>query len=82
MDIDAALYPRRQIERLGIAPATSMFLCGKNDRRVADDWRPEIHDSDGLQICTGAGEWIWRPLVNPAACVSTATWTMRRAASG
>jgi glucans biosynthesis protein len=67
MDIDSALYPRRQIERLGVAPATSMFLCGKNDRRVADDWRPEIHDSDGLQVCTGAGEWIWRPLVNPAA---------------
>src|SRR5579862_6017486 len=32
MDIDAALYPRRPIERLGIAPGTSMFLCGKNDR--------------------------------------------------
>jgi glucans biosynthesis protein len=67
MDVDSALYPRRQIERLGIAPATSMFLCGKNDRRVADDWRPEIHDSDGLQIQTGAGEWIWRPVVNPAS---------------
>jgi len=66
MDIDSALYPRRQIERIGIAPATSMFMCGKNDRRIADDWRPEIHDSDGLQISTGAGEWIWRPLVNPA----------------
>ena len=67
MDIDSALYPRRQIERLGIAPATSMFLVGKDDRRVADDWRPEIHDSDGLQIFNGVGEWIWRPLVNPAA---------------
>jgi len=67
MDIDAALYPRRAIERLGVAPATSMFLCGKNDRRVANDWRPEIHDSDGLQIASGAGEWIWRPLVNPPA---------------
>jgi glucans biosynthesis protein len=66
MDVDAALYPRRAIERIGIAPGTSMFLSGKNDRRVADDWRPEIHDSDGLQIWTGSGEWIWRPLVNPA----------------
>jgi glucans biosynthesis protein len=66
MDIDAALYPRRSIERIGIAPGTSMFLCAKNDRRVANDWRPEIHDSDGLQLLTGAGEWIWRPLVNPA----------------
>jgi glucans biosynthesis protein len=66
MDMDAALYPRRAIERIGIAPGTSMFMVGKNDRRIDDDWRPEIHDSDGLQICNGAGEWIWRPLVNPA----------------
>src|SRR5262245_21055159 len=65
MDVDAALYPRRTIERLGIAPLTSMFLCGENDRRVADDWRPEIHDSDGLAIWTGSGEHIWRPLLNP-----------------
>ncbi len=65
MDIDAALYPRKEIERIGIAPGTSMFFYGKTDRRPADDWRPEIHDSDGLQLWTGAGEWIWRPLNNP-----------------
>src|SRR5579863_3089658 len=64
MDIDAALYPRKTIDRLGIAPGTSMFLCGPNDRRVDSDWRPAIHDSDGLQMRTGAGEWLWRPLVN------------------
>jgi glucans biosynthesis protein len=66
MNVDAALYPRKRIERLGIAPLTSMFLCGENDFRVVRDWRPEIHDSDGLSMLTGAGEWIWRPLVNPA----------------
>jgi periplasmic glucans biosynthesis protein len=66
MDIDSALYPRKPIERLGIAPLTSMFFYGKNDRRAANDWRPEIHDSDGLSMWTGAGEWIWRPLINPA----------------
>ena len=66
MDIDAAVYPRKAIERFGIAPLTSMFLAGENDRRIADDWRPEIHDSDGLALYTGSGEWIWRPLVNPA----------------
>ena len=65
-DIDAAFYPRKPIERLGISPLTSMFFYGKNDRRGANDWRPEIHDSDGLCLWTGAGEWIWRPLVNPA----------------
>jgi glucans biosynthesis protein len=65
MDIDAELYPRRSIERVGIAPLTSMFLCGENDRRMSADFRPEIHDSDGLSMWTGAGEWIWRPLVDP-----------------
>ena len=45
MDVDAALYPRKAIERLGIAPLTSMFQYGENDRRMANDWRPEIHDS-------------------------------------
>jgi glucans biosynthesis protein len=66
MDVDATLYPRKPIQRLGVAPLTSMFQCGENDRRVANDWRPEIHDSDGLSLWRGNGEWIWRPLVNPA----------------
>ncbi|SFM57298.1 glucan biosynthesis protein [Variovorax sp. OV329] len=66
MDIDCALYPRKAIERLGIAPCTSMYQVGENDRRMATDWRPEIHDSDGLSMHSGKGEWIWRPLTNPA----------------
>jgi glucans biosynthesis protein len=65
MDVDAALYPRQQIERIGIAPLTSMFQYGENDKRMDNDWRGEIHDSDGLSLWTGAGEWLWRPLVNP-----------------
>ncbi len=65
MQVETQLFPRRRIERLGIAPMTSMFQCGENDRRVADDYRPEIHDSDGLALWTGTGEWIWRPLIDP-----------------
>ncbi|HMM74652.1 MAG TPA: glucan biosynthesis protein D [Gammaproteobacteria bacterium] len=67
MDIDVALYPRKPIARLGIAPLTSMYQTGENDRRVATDFRPEIHDSDGLAMWTGSGQWIWRPLENPRA---------------
>ncbi len=67
MDISVALYPRKPIKRLGLAPLTSMYLVGENDHRVDNDWRPGIHDSDGLSIWTGAGEWIWRPLVNPGS---------------
>jgi len=66
MRVDAALYPRKPIERLGIAPLTSMFLTAPNDRRIAGDWRPSIHDSDGLALWTGGGERIWRPLTNPS----------------
>ncbi len=65
MDIDAALYPRKPIERLGIAPCTSMFQTGENDKRLANDWRTEIHDTDGLAMWRGNGEWVWRPLTNP-----------------
>ena len=64
MDVDTHLFTRQPIERLGIAPLTSMFQHGENDRRMGDDFRPEIHDSDGLALHTGTGEWIWRPVVN------------------
>jgi len=65
-DIQSALYPRTPIERFGVAPLTSMFWFSPSARRTAWDWRPQIHDSDGLAIWTGAGERIWRPLNNPA----------------
>lgn len=65
MEIQAELFPRTTIARLGVAPLTSMFWYGENNRRQAVDWRPEIHDSDGLAIHGGTGERIWRPLINP-----------------
>jgi glucans biosynthesis protein len=65
MEIDCALYPRTTIERLGLGPCTSMYQTGENDRRMGWDWRAEIHDTDGLALHTGSGEWIWRPLTNP-----------------
>jgi periplasmic glucans biosynthesis protein len=64
MDVRAVLFPRRGIEKLGIAPLSSMFLFGESGRRRFDDYRPEVHDSDGLLIYNGRGEWLWRPLVN------------------
>ncbi|MFA5900613.1 MAG: glucan biosynthesis protein [Hyphomicrobium sp.] len=64
IDVSADLYARTNIDRVGIAPLTSMFWFGENDRRYATDWRPEIHDSDGLAMWTGADEHIWRPLIN------------------
>jgi glucans biosynthesis protein len=65
VDVEARLFPRHALAKLGVAPLTSMFYSGENDRPPRDDFRPEVHDSDGLQIELGSGEWIWRPLVNP-----------------
>ncbi len=67
VEVSLTLFPRKPVQRLGIAPLTSMFYIGENDRRPTSDFRPELHDSDGLLVHTGAGEWIWRPLRNPAA---------------
>ena len=58
MDIDAALYPRRPIERIGIAPGTSMFYYDQSQRRLSEDWRPAIHDSDGLQLLHRRGRMV------------------------
>ena len=60
--VKAALFPRRAVKEFGIAPLTSMFLYGKNGHPPFFDFRPEVHDADGLLMQTGRGEWIWRPL--------------------
>jgi glucans biosynthesis protein len=65
MEVQAQLFMRNDIARLGISPLTSMYWYGENERHNASDWRPEIHDSDGLALITGKDEHIWRPLINP-----------------
>jgi periplasmic glucans biosynthesis protein len=67
MSVQAHLFPRVDIERVGLAPLTSMFWHGKHNRGGVIDWRPEVHDSNGLALWTGQGERIWRPLNNPSA---------------
>jgi glucans biosynthesis protein len=64
VDVEAKLFLRREITKLGLAPLTSMFYFGENAVRHFDDFRPEVHDSDGLLINTAEGEWLWRPLDN------------------
>jgi len=65
MDIEAVLFFRAAVRRLGVAPLTSMFWFSETNHQPSWDWRPEVHDSDGLALWTGAGERIWRPLNNP-----------------
>lgn len=65
MEVTTHLFARNAIEQLGIAPMTSMFSCGSNERRVCHTYHPLIHDSDRLSMWRGNGEWITRPLNNP-----------------
>jgi glucans biosynthesis protein len=64
LDVEARIVARRDVAKLGVAPLSSMFLYGENRMPAVDDFRPQVHDSDGLVMLTGAGEWIWRPLNN------------------
>jgi periplasmic glucans biosynthesis protein len=64
-DVEMSIYPRADLQRAGLAPMTSMFFFGPNDRKDVDDFRPAVHDSDGLAIYNGKGESLWRPLSNP-----------------
>ena len=64
-EIHADLFTRADIQRLGIAPLTSMYWYSESNSRQGSDWRPEVHDSDGLALWTGKGERIWRPLIDP-----------------
>ncbi len=66
MAVKATLFMRKSVKLLGVAPLTSMFLYGANTPHPAGNWRPQVHDSGGLLIHDGSGEWLWRPLRNPA----------------
>ena len=66
MDVNANLFLRRDVERFGIAPITSMYWFSGKDKLFQEDWRPEVHDSDGLALWTGRNEHVWRPLINPS----------------
>ena len=59
------IFARKDINKLGIEPLTSMFYHGENSTKFFDDYRPEVHDSDGLLMQSAEGQWVWRALNNP-----------------
>lgn len=67
LDVRCRLFPRVEIGSVGIAPLSSMHFFGPDNRGAVDDIRNAVHDSEGLQIITGRGERLWRPLGNPPA---------------
>lgn len=66
-DVELVLFPRRVLDYAGIGCLTSMYFVGPAGHTRHDDFRPRVHDSEGLSVWNGAGEWLWRPIVNPRA---------------
>ena len=81
MDIQATMFTRAQVSRFGIAPLTSMYWFSETKKETAIDWRPEVHDSDGLAMWSGNGERLWRPSTTRPASWSRLSPTTTRAAS-
>ncbi|MGD9861683.1 MAG: glucan biosynthesis protein [Pseudodonghicola sp.] len=71
MEVSAQLFFRKDVDQLGVAPLTSMFLYGDRNRAQFDDFRPAVHDSDGLGIVRADGDRLWRPLANPPHLASS-----------
>lgn len=71
VDVTARLFFRGDVEQLGVAPLTSMFLFADVNRGEFEDYRPRVHDSNGLRILRADGDVIWRALDNPKALSSS-----------
>ena len=66
VDVEAHFFPRKDLTEIGLAPLTSMFNFAPHDAETGTgDYRPRVHDSDGLSVRMANGEWVWRPLANP-----------------
>jgi len=74
VEVTARLFFRSSVEELGVAPLTSMFLYAEANRSGFDDYRPQVHDSNGLLIERATGEVIWRALNNAETLGNSYFW--------
>ncbi|HSI06024.1 MAG TPA: glucan biosynthesis protein, partial [Myxococcota bacterium] len=76
LTVRTTVFLRKPVETLGLAPLTSMFVHGSNGPLGHyDDFRPEVHDSDGLFLRTASEPAAWRPLINGRPTPRTSTFT-------
>jgi glucans biosynthesis protein len=71
IDIEQTFFLRADVARFGLAPLTSMYWFSETKKETGIDWRPEVHDSDGLALWMGTGERAWRPLNNPPRIITS-----------
>jgi periplasmic glucans biosynthesis protein len=66
IDHETSIFARQAIEHFGVGCVMASYLYAPQSRRQFDEVRPAVHEASGLQMVTGAGEAIYRPLSNPA----------------
>jgi glucans biosynthesis protein len=64
IDTECALFARAAVDNLGLATMSATHLSGPIDERCDGDLRPSVSEVTGLQMLTGKGEWLWRPVAN------------------
>ncbi|HUB65226.1 MAG TPA: glucan biosynthesis protein D [Methylocella sp.] len=64
IDTECALFARVAVDNLGLATMSATHLSGPIGERHDDDLRPSVSEVSGLQMLTGKGEWLWRPVAN------------------
>ncbi len=64
VDTECTLFPRATIDNYGLASMSATHLLGFLDHKRFDDYRPNVAEVGGLQMLTGANEWVWRPVTN------------------
>ncbi|QOL81270.1 glucan biosynthesis protein [Pseudooceanicola spongiae] len=82
IDVTTRLFLRNDVEQIGIAPLTSMYLFGSADKGEFDDYRPAVHDSQALVLDTQGGDRFYRPLKNPPRLASSYLGAMTPKAFG
>ncbi len=66
IDTECTVFTRRQVDHFGLTPIQATYLSGPLDWPHADDMRPAVYEAGGVQMLTGYGEWLWRPITNRA----------------
>lgn len=64
IDVDLHLFVHRPIQKLGLAPITSMYMFGPEPDPRFRDHRPEVHDNDALLVHSEK-QTYFQPLRNP-----------------
>lgn len=66
IDVEMTLFARQNLDHVGFGCTMGTFFSGPQSRRGFDDIRPAVHEVSGVQMQNGGGEWIYRPVSNPA----------------